>query len=413
MRRLRNRIVLVWAAALAAAVACDAGPGTPDGGAAGEVDSAPPLGVDVSEARVHRVGGWPEVTELEEPRPLYPADPVDPPEGRPPLSGVADLLPRPGGGVYVANGDFRSILALDGDGGVEWRAGGEGGGPAEFDALSGLQAWAGDTLVAVDGGANAVSFWTGSGAFVRAATAGPLPPTPAGDPLIALPGTPVGVLDDGRIAARGPERAFGAGRAGLRRTRTSITLVAPGRDTATAFVLPGPWVYELETPQRLPAVAAPMGGATAVAVAHGRPHVDLVWARSDTFRVLLLDAGGRARRIHEIGEPREPVTQAVRSRFREGWSPWLDVEEEIPFPERVPAFDRAFVADDGAVWARRYHYRWSGEGEEWLRFSADGEADRYRFPPRAEVMAATRDVAWAVRRKELDVEQVVAFELPR
>lgn len=405
------RGLVVAVVAVAAALGCEGRPGDDTDRATDASDPGPPVGVDVSGAPVEEIDSWPEVVDVEEGRTVYPSKPVDPENDRPPLAGVTDLLPRRGGGVYIANGDYHEILVVDGDGRIRWRAGGEGGGPGEFEALSGLQAWAGDTLVAVDDGADAASFWTDSGQPVRTVTAGPLMAPRGGDPLIVLPGHPLGVLDDGRVVARGPQRAFGTGEAGLRRTRTSVTLTGADRDTTVPFVLPGPWVYELRKPQRLPAVAAPMGGSTAVAVADGRAKVDLVWARADTFEVLLLDADGQARRIYRVDEPRDPVTADVRRRFRQEWSPWFDVKEDIPFPDQVPAFDRVFVASDGAVWARRYHYRWSGEGEEWLRFTRSDGMDRFRFPPGVEVMAARSDIAYAIRRGELGVERVVAFPL--
>lgn len=410
-RRIGKAGFAVFVAALAAG--CEAGPGSDAGGRADRPGPSLPAGVDTSGARVDRFDAWPDPVDLDEGRRLHPAREGEPADEEVPLARVADLLPRPGGGVYVADAGFGELLAVDGDGRVQWRAGGEGEGPGEFAGLSGLHRWPGDTLVALDAGDPSASFWTASGEHVRTLPAGPLPPPGDPDLLFSVPAEPIGVLGDGRPVARGPHRIFGRGRAGLRRARTSVTVVDSAGPRAPLAV-PGPWMYELRRPGELPVSAAPMGGTAAVEVADGSDEDDLVWARSDTFRVLLLDADGTVRRIFQVDEPRQRATRAEKRRYREGWTPWSGVEEEIPFPPRVPAFDRVFLATDGDVWARRRHDRWPGRGEEWVRFARSGrEIDRFRFPRRVEVMAARRDVAYGVRRDALDVERIVVFELPR
>lgn len=411
-RRIGRAGFAVFVAALAAG--CESGPEPDPGGRGDRPEPVLVVGVDASDARVDRFDGWPDPVDLDEGRPLHTAREGAPADETAPLADVADLLPRPGGGVYVADAGFGELLAVDGDGRVRWRAGGEGEGPGEFAGLSGLHRWPGDTLVALDAGDPSASFWTASGEHVRTLSAGPLPPPRDPDLLFSVPAKPVGVLDDGRLVARGPHRVFGRGRPGLRRARTSVTVVDSTGRARGPIVLPGPWMYELRRPGRFPVSAAPMGGAAAVAVAAHSAEVDLVWARPDTFSVLLLDADGPVRRIFQVDEPRERATRAEKRRYREGWTPWSGVDEEIPFPPRIPAFDRVFLATDGNVWARRHHARWSGRGEEWIRFARSGsEVQRLRFPRRVEVMAARPDVAYGVRRDELDVERIVAFELPR
>lgn len=371
--------------------------------------------VDISGVPVATVGAWPEVRKATDTEVLYSGDTV---RAGSPVFRVADLLPRPGGGVYVANAGTHEILALGAEGGLRWTAGGAGEGPGEFLALAELQPWRGDTIVALDARRDAASFWTSSGEFVRISTAGrvvsdPVPPASGSGArlLLNVAGSPIGVLEDNRLVVRGPQRAFGQGAPGLRRVRTALTLVGPEDSVRVPVELPGPWVYELRSPDRLPAILAPMSGGTAVTVLPGGR--EIAWARADAFEVVVLDASGQAVWLYRVDERPRPVTSSLRSTYLKQWSPWFEVDEEIPFPSHVPAFDRVFVGTGGALWARRFH--WGDKGEEWIRFvgrPSEVSAERFRFPSRIEVMGATSDAVYGVRRDDLNVEHVVRIRLP-
>lgn len=395
-------MLLAICVALAASAACRGEPAP---------DVPPEYGLDLSTAETVEVGELPVAARVTDLQRMYGGRGAARGPGMLSLYRVSDLLARRGGGVYVANSGNDEILALDDGGTLRWRAGGEGEGPGEFESLAGLQGWPGDTLVALDAADNTASFWTAAGEYVRGEEAGPVQPERVPDLLLSVPGGIIGALPDGRLVILGPERVWGGGGPGLRRTRTAFTIVGEGGSRRRPFALPGPWVYELENPGRLPAVHAPMSAGTPVAVAgHATAH-DLVWARPDSFEIVFLTADGRPRRLLRIERAREPVTPSVRSRYLEDWSPWFPVEEEIPFPARMPAFDEVFVTAGGDVWARFHH--WGDAGEEWVRFRGASEAvDRFRFPPRVEVMAATSSAAYGVQRDELDVEHVVRLRLP-
>lgn len=399
------RRIVPWAAALCVAAVGACGQGGGD-----RPVRAP--AIDTSGAAVKSISGWPDLREMADPTPLYSDGEV---EVGAPVFRVMDLLPREDGGVFIANGGSHEILAVDRRGELLWRAGREGEGPGEFGALVGLQAWKGDTVIALDGPRNAASFWTSSGEFGRILTAGPVSAGQSEKLLLSLGGSPVGVLDDGRLVVRGPQRAFGAGEPGLRRVRTALTVVDPENRTRLVPVeLPGPWVYEVGREAPMPALLAPMSGGTDVTVPPGGADI-IVWARADAFEVVELTPDGRAVRVRRVEKPRKRITASLRRAYLEQWSPWFEVDGEIPFPSHVPAFDRVFVSTGGDVWARRYH--WGDAGEEWIRFATTPEsgatsvAARLGFPPRVEVMGATETAAYAVRRNELDVEHVVRFDL--
>lgn len=356
-------------------------------------------------AELVRVERLPEMVEIREPERFYPG--LD----SAPLFRVTDLLARPDGGVYIADAGNHRVVALNPDGSLEWRVGQEGEGPGEFEGLERLQDWKADTIVALDEARNTASFWTTDGRLVRTVTAHVPPPEGKSDYLLVRPGALRGVLPDGRLFVHGPTAAKRVGESGLRRMKTAITLFAESGTVTRPFSLPGPLLYELSDPGRLPAVLAPMSAGTPVSVAGFALNQDFVWARPDSFEIVLMDASGRAERIVRVRRSRTPVTSRIRSDYLEDWSPWFPVDEDIPFPSRVPAFDRVFVTSEGSVWSRRFDRH--ENGEEWIRYDAASDSlDRFHFPPRISVMTASSRFAYGVRRTEMGVEHVVRFRLP-
>lgn len=313
----------------------------------------------------------------------------------------------------MANAGDHEILAVDDEGSVLWRAGGEGMGPGEFQSLARLGRWRGDTLVALDPAQNRASFWTGEGKFLRTSTATPGGPSPSPDLAFFKPGELIGVLQDGSLVFRGPETASRLGEPGLRRVRTPLTIVHPDGTSRAPVELPGPWMYELAKAGPLPALLAPMTAGTPLAIRGD----DFAWARTDKYEVVVFDVEGHVKRILRIDKELQRLTAAERSRYSDNWSPWFSVDEPIPFPsDEVPSLDRIFFSAENELWARRYN--WGGapslEGpEEWIRLdTVTGRIDGFRFPDHVRVLAATTREAYGVWRDELDVEHVERFLVP-
>jgi hypothetical protein len=139
-----------------------------------------------------------------------------------------------------------------------------------------------------------------------------------------------------------------------------------------------------------------------------------VWARADRYEIVQFDRDGRATRVFGVREPLQRVTAPMRRSWLEtsSYRTWFPVEEALPFPATLPAFDRAFVSSSGAIWARRFS--WGDTPEEWIYFTdAPVAVFRVRFPNRVRIMTATGDAAYGVWRDELDVEHIVRFQLTR
>lgn len=368
--------------------------------------------LDLSRADSSVVDGWPSPVDPAEDRGFDVGQ--DTVEGTLPLFRVVDLLVRSDGGVYVANGGTNEILALDAAGSLLWRAGGEGEGPSEFLGLARLQSWPGDTVVAIDARRNTVSFWSSSGEHIRTRTLGPVGPGTPGAVAFRMPGELMGVLANQRFIVRGPGSAARVGEPGMRRVRAPVNLaVHPDSGLRTLVELPGAWAYELRTPTQLPAVLAPMTTGTPLAVADS----GFAWARPDRWEVVVFGKEGEPRRLLRVDESREPLTPSLRSDYRDSWSPWFEVEEEIPFPtDSLPTLDKVFYATDGSVWARRFNFGAVSElqgPEEWIRFGPGSgyAAVVYRFPEGVRIMTASANTAYGIRRDERDVEHLVRYSL--
>lgn len=95
---------------------------------------------------------------------------------------VTGLLPRPSGGVVVADGGTSELTLYAPDGTFVRRWGGRGEGPGEFRMLSRVYPWPGDSLAALDGSTDRLSVFDSAGSFGRQMPASGL----SGDTLFAL-----------------------------------------------------------------------------------------------------------------------------------------------------------------------------------------------------------------------------------
>lgn len=338
-------------------------------------------------------------------------------EASSPLFRVRGLVPRPGGGVYVANAGSYEVLAVDQNGSVEWSIGRRGDGPAEFQSVGRLQPWRGDTLIAIDQARSTAAFWTASGSHIQTKAAPIANPEPVSQPRLVSGDTYswsqpwlFGVDTNNRFVLQGPERVVLEGTAGRREIRVPIMVVDADGVATTLVELHGGWVYEPGTPAALPIAGyAPLSSPLAVAV-----HPDgLVWARGDRNEIVQFDHDGQVTRVFTVRQQLQEVTSSLRRSYLEtsGYRTWYPVNEDIPFPDTVPAFDRVFVAEGLAIWARRFS--WGNAQEDWVYFTdAPAAVSRVRFPERVRIMTATADAAYGVWRDELDVEHLVRFRLP-
>ncbi len=116
------------------------------------------------------------------------------------------------------------------------------------------------------------------------------------------------------------------------------------------------------------------------------------------------------------------VSRDDRRRWREansaapqGYNPaaWARYVQEIPFPERMPLFQRLLADAEGNVWAERFSPSWE-EDTAWYVFNDEGVwLGEVAAPPGLHIFEIGADHVLGLRRDELGVPFVVLFALDR
>jgi hypothetical protein len=247
------------------------------------------------------------------------------------------------GSLAVANGETAEVRAYSHTGAWRWTAGKRGEGPGEFNRLSGLAAYRGDSLVAFD-------FWLGRATLLSAA--GQVGRTFT----VSRPGTRVRrlvALSDTTFLAMVIGADESAARVG--RVRYPAALVRTGREGTildTLWTLPSEESYLAEMGDIRPLFAhnahiASRGGG-------------LIAGSGDSLDYRVYSPRGDLASIVRRPGVDLTVTRAEADQERASYltpdSPsWLRaLVASLPVPATRPAFDQLVVDAEGAVWLRPY-----------------------------------------------------------
>lgn len=254
--------------------------------------------------------------------------------------------------IVVGNAGSHDLLFFDTAGTLLRQVGGEGEGPGEFRAISGIARYRGDSIAVHDAALARVSIFDSGGGYGRSIT---LVGTPASSALALA-----GALPDGGlvfttfewIETREPRRMPGA----------VLRWTADGASADSIATFPGPEVYWLSLPGFPPGPRLrPFGPTTSVVVDSDRIHIAL----GDQPEVRTFSLAGELTRILRTDHPRLPVTAEMRDRFardRIEAAPTPRAREvreyehrrgRIDFPQRLPAFGTALISD-GCLWIEEY-----------------------------------------------------------
>ncbi len=144
----------------------------------------------------------------------------------------------------------------------------------------------------------------------------------------------------------------------------------------------------------------------------------------DTYEVRTRDQTGRLVRILRIDVDPIPVTDELFEAYADeqlaeagGDTLWLDrmktALETMPRPEWARVFDALEVADDGRLWVRRTRMP-ADSLDRWDVFDREGVfVTRALLPSNLRVRQIGPDFVLALRRDELDLEQVVVYRLEK
>ena len=313
------------------------------------------------------------------------------------------------GQILVAEGGANELRVFD-EGGRHVRSfGRSGSGPGEFEFLSDFQLLRADSILVVDYNARRVSVFAPDGDLLTV--------TPIENPT-HIPG---GRLPDGRFYRHVSLRADGDLDLGLHRD-SSAWLAAELNATAvdTLVRLPGSEVLFIESasggPARTAAIPRPFGLRQQMAFRAD----SLVQGDGSAAEVTVRDLAGRPVRILRWQAPDAAMTDAIREGYREQMEARVRNPEQRRnlqvrmenLPDRVPAFDRLLVVEDGQVLVRSYLIPGDTVGR-WTVLAPDGHWERdvvlpARFEP-THVRGGRMVGTWW---DESDVPYIRVYRLP-
>ncbi len=285
------------------------------------------------------------------------------------LTQIVGAVLQSDGRLAAASALANAVRFFDSTGRSVGTLGRPGSGPGEFQALSGLWAAAGDSLIAADVMTQRLTMITPDGKAGRAYSLGGqsnLTPGEGGRMAFAVP---MGVLADGSVVGQGLSFNLGERRESI--SRDSVTFIryapdgaaadtiasVPGTETTQVTITFGPQTIPIPTP-------VPLGKQT-VAGIRGE-HVFLAqnnaWEveryRSDGSLDMLIRAPVEAIRLtaddiavhrKEWREMLEAVPQmrAAPAQFK---TQYLEQLDQISYPARMLWILGLFPAPDGGVW---------------------------------------------------------------
>lgn len=335
------------------------------------------------------------------------------------ITGAAKL---PDGRIVVADGASGELRVFDADGSHSATWGGAGDGPGEFQGLTGVAPWPGDSIVAFDSYRPLrATVFSSAGEFGRSFGLPQL--LPAGLPTVA------GTLPGGTILLTSRSTAGHGRPQGLVRPAQAFGVVDPGGALhASLPQLPGIEQFSHLSDEMLYSWDLPLG-RTAVGAVWG----DLVVAATtDEYEIAAYRTDGSLARIvrrqHERRAPTradfDAAVEAEIDRFTEGRDRggWDRSAQALPMVEILPAF--ASVAGDalGYLWVEEYTLgveedptpAASQAGVVWTVFNQQGcMAGLVETPPGLEIKEIGADYLLGVGSDEFDVPYVQVWPLAR
>jgi hypothetical protein len=331
------------------------------------------------------------------------------------FTGFAQAHRMSDGRIAVVEPQGSVIKLIDGAGAVQ-AIGRQGGGPGEFEFLIWAGRLPGDSLVTFEAGNRRFQTFGPDGSFVRNVTF-----QAEVDDQFPVPPIPVGVFADGTVLTQrsskppfpfeGPEGSI---------KRDSVLLVRytqEGKPVDSLGIWPAAEMFGATLqmgPQsmRVP-MARPFSPQLQAAVARDTIYV----ATGDTWEIRVLAADGRSVRIIRRGGERIAVTPEMISEWKEDFLGAADemrqmpaaimeqmktAMESAPFPERLAAYGRVLVADDGHLWvqeARGTSLAGLGGSRVWSVIAPDGTWLGDVTAPEGVTVQAVGD-GWLVGQKD-------------
>lgn len=340
------------------------------------------------------------------------------------LAGVRGVQRLSDGTIVVANEGSREVRFYDGAGLYVRSTGSQGNGPGEFEGLSGLHRFRGDSLIVVDSSLGRISILSSSGDYVRGWSFSSVPDIEPRSPVLAS-------ADDGSlIVQRTLDRDMDV--SGYARERWEFLIVPNPPGTAIDLGREFGGTEFRQTPRVLP------GGRAGVAL-RGLPfsrrsyvaaHSQGVYVgSSDTYEIQLYGFDGALRRIIRRTDvsPMQVSDAAIEwhieSRIEFSRSMGALGDEDVvrtemsglPRVSSLPVYDGLMVDAVEYLWIREPSYPWLNDSPgSWKIFDPDGILQAtVENPPELQVFEIDVDYVLGVVTDELGVERVRLYDLVR
>ncbi|MCK5653249.1 MAG: hypothetical protein KAJ42_17810 [Gemmatimonadetes bacterium] len=317
------------------------------------------------------------------------------------------------GRIAIANDGSQDVRIYGADGVYQRSLGGHGSGPGEFNSLWYLGRYGGDTLVVLDGYLRRISYLHPDHGFIRSFNT----EQELGLILIAQ-----GNLTDGRLVFGGgpiwggpvqPEEGF---------SRDRTRFLVAGLDGSLEQSLgefPGAEIYIRSSEDGIEVVMVPFSKAPAGAAWGNLIYVGI----SDSYQILVYDAGGDLVRIIRLEQDPLPVTpEDTETYIQERVARVVDAEqrrrmEEVyrapPPLDRMPAYRRFMTDGLGCLWVEESR-RPGNDVPVWTVFNPEGAVlGRVSLPAGLYVQEIGEDYVLGVYTDDLDVEYVHMYRLER
>ena len=265
----------------------------------------------------------------------------------------------------------------------------QGGGPGEFQFLVWAGRMPGDSILTFEVGGRRFQHFAPDGAYVRNVTF-----QPDIDGQFPIPPMPVGAFTDGTVLTQRsskPPFPFEGPEGSVKRDSAMVIRYdQEGKPLDSLGVWPSAELYGVTMqmgPQqmRVP-MARPFSPQLQLAVVRDTVYV----GTGDTYEIRVLDRDGRLVRIVRRQVEPVAVTPAMIAAFKEDFlgatgefrqipEPMLEQMkasvEVAPYPERLPAYGRVLVGEDGHLWVQQAEgtsLAGLGGSRQWAVFAPDG-----------------------------------------
>jgi len=332
------------------------------------------------------------------------------------LFDVGGALRLDDGRLVIANAGTQQLRFYDAAGVFLHAVGGQGDGPGEFQDIGWLEPLGPDTLATYDYRARRISLFDHQGTFLSSAS--PQPPEGEASPLF------VGYMRDGSLLAVSLIAVSPATESGFHRNAQLLIRYRPdGTFIDSVGRFPGRETYVKVEDGRVTASALPLGRRSAYAATEEGVYV----GGADRAEFGLFGRDGRLLRVVRWDQPPMRVTAGMIEEIkRERTERWVELnldaefraqleamQEEMPWPDRLPAYARFLLDADRNLWVEHFATP-IDTSSRWSVFGPDGVLLGEVAPPSGvRIFQIGSDFILGVGRDEMDVEQVRVYPLEK